>query len=59
MKSVHAIPVSQPGEFLCEIATGKQAKSRFITNRLSEASRLERHGAVIFVSRAGGWVRKD
>lgn len=59
MQTVYALPVSRPGEFLCEIANASKVKTRFVTSRHAEMARLERRGAVVFVSRAGGWVRKD
>jgi hypothetical protein len=60
MTIVHTIPVSHAGQYLCEISSGRnQSKQRAITTRASEVARLARNGAVIWVARAGGWVRMD
>lgn len=59
MHTVHHIPVSQPGEYLCEIVDRRRVKHRYVTTRSSEAARMERRGATVFCGRAGGWVRKD
>ena len=60
MTIVHSIPVSQPGLYLCEFAGGQsRSKVRSVTSRQAEAARMEKRGAVIWIARAGGWVRKD
>jgi len=59
MTIVNHIPVSQPGLYLCERVGRGHQKIRSITCRASEAQRLERRGATIWVARAGGWVRRD
>lgn len=59
MTQVNHIPPSRPGDFLCESRTRDNRVVRNITNRHQDAARLERGGAVVWVGRHGGWIRKS
>lgn len=58
-KLVYNVPVSRPGDFLCEVVDGNSRKLRYITDHAKTVYRFERGGAVVWEARSGGWVRKD
>lgn len=53
------VPVSRPGEFLCEVGDRHSGKRRYVTQHEKTAQRFEREGAIVWMARSGGWVRKD